>query len=117
MNPRPLGYELYDARLWRLGLSRAGMVAWADRTDPISLCRPRLPVSPGCAASGLQIGLQDTRLIYGSCIPRVSAIARLRSCHGEHDEFPAAADLERGRSLPKKPAADVSHAAPPRTYG
>ena len=66
MNPRPLGYELYDARLWRLGLSRAGMVAWADRTDPISLCRLRLPVSPGCAASGLQIGLQDTRLIYGS---------------------------------------------------
>jgi hypothetical protein len=62
-----LGYEPYDALLWRLELSRAGVVTSADRTGPISLCRLRLPVSPDCAVSGLQIGLQvSTRLIYGS---------------------------------------------------
>src|SRR5689334_21236402 len=33
----------YDARLRRLGLSRAGMVTTADRADPISLYQLRLP--------------------------------------------------------------------------
>jgi hypothetical protein len=44
-------------------------------------------------------------------------LSRQRSCHGERDEYPAAAGLERRRSLPKKPTADVSHAAPARTDG
>ncbi len=43
MNPRPLGYEPYDASLWRLGPSLAGVVTSADRTDPVSPCRLRLP--------------------------------------------------------------------------
>ena len=43
MNPRPLGYELYDVCLWRPGPSLAGVVTSADRTDPISLRRLRRP--------------------------------------------------------------------------
>ena len=43
MNPRPLGYEPYDIGLYRLGLSLAGVVTSADRTNLISLCRLRLP--------------------------------------------------------------------------
>jgi hypothetical protein len=43
LNPRPLGYEPYDVRLWRPGPSLAGAVTSADRTDPISLRRLRLP--------------------------------------------------------------------------
>jgi hypothetical protein len=38
-----LGYEPYDARLWRPGQSLAGVVTSADRTDYISLRRLRLP--------------------------------------------------------------------------
>ena len=38
-----LGYEPYDDCLSRLGLSLAGAVTSADRTDPISLRRLRLP--------------------------------------------------------------------------
>jgi hypothetical protein len=45
LNPRPPGYEPYDARLWRLGLSLAGVVTSADRTDHISLRRLRLVLS------------------------------------------------------------------------
>jgi len=41
--PRPLGYEPYDARLPRLRLSLAGAATSADRTDHISLRRLRLP--------------------------------------------------------------------------
>ncbi len=43
MNPRPLGYEPYDIGLWRLGQSLTGVVTSADRTDPVSLRRLRLP--------------------------------------------------------------------------
>ena len=43
MNPRPLGYEPYDESLCRLGLSLADTVTSADRTDPVSPCRLRLP--------------------------------------------------------------------------
>ena len=43
MNPRPLGYEPYDLGLSRLALSLAGVVTSAGRTNPISLCRLRLP--------------------------------------------------------------------------
>ncbi len=43
MNLRPLGYEPYDERLWRLGLSLTGAVTSTDRTGPISLRRLRLP--------------------------------------------------------------------------
>jgi hypothetical protein len=43
LNPRPLGYEPYDVCLRRLKLSLAGVVTSADRTDPISLGRLRLP--------------------------------------------------------------------------
>ena len=43
MNPRPLGYEPYDARLWCLGPFLVGMVTSADRTSPVSFCRLRLP--------------------------------------------------------------------------
>src|SRR6476469_7654935 len=43
LNPRPLGYEPYDVRLWRPGPSLAGAVTSADRIDPISLRRLRLP--------------------------------------------------------------------------
>jgi hypothetical protein len=43
LNPRPLGYEPYDARLWCLGQSLVGVVTSADRTDPVSLRRFRLP--------------------------------------------------------------------------
>ena len=38
-----LGYEHHDGRLCRLGLSLAGVVTSADRTDPVSLLRLRLP--------------------------------------------------------------------------
>jgi hypothetical protein len=43
LNLRPLGYEPYDLCLWRLGQSLARVVTSTDRTDPISLCRLRLP--------------------------------------------------------------------------
>ena len=43
MNPRPLGYEPYDVRLSRLGPSLDSAVTSADRTDPVSLGRLRLP--------------------------------------------------------------------------
>ena len=43
MNPRPLGYEPYDARLPRPGLSPADAVTSVDRTDPVSIRRLRLP--------------------------------------------------------------------------
>src|SRR5262249_7788969 len=43
LNPRPLGYEPYDVCLWRPGQSLAGVVTSADRTDPISPGRLRLP--------------------------------------------------------------------------
>jgi hypothetical protein len=43
LNPRPLGYEPYDIGLSRLKPSLTGVVTSADRTDPISLCRLRLP--------------------------------------------------------------------------
>ena len=43
LNPRPLGYEPYDVRLPHLKPSLAGAVTPADRTDPISLRRLRLP--------------------------------------------------------------------------
>ena len=43
MNLRPLGYEPYDASLWRLGPSLVGVVTSADRTDPVPLRRLRLP--------------------------------------------------------------------------
>jgi hypothetical protein len=43
LNPRPLGYEPYDMCLPRLGPSPAGVVTSADRTDPVSLRRFRLP--------------------------------------------------------------------------
>jgi hypothetical protein len=43
LNPRPLGYEPYDMRLWRPGQSLAGVVNSADKPDPISLGRLRLP--------------------------------------------------------------------------
>ncbi len=41
--PVSLGYEPYDMCLWRLGQSLAGVVTSADRADPISLRRLRLP--------------------------------------------------------------------------
>ena len=43
MNLRPLGYEPCDVCLWRYGLSLVGVVTSADRTDPVSLRRLRLP--------------------------------------------------------------------------
>lgn len=43
MNPRPLGYEPYDARLCRLGRSPAGAVTLTDGTDSVALGRLRLP--------------------------------------------------------------------------
>jgi hypothetical protein len=43
LNPRPLGYEPYDVRLWRLGPSLAGVVTSADRPGPVSHGRLRLP--------------------------------------------------------------------------
>jgi hypothetical protein len=42
-DPRPLGYEPYDARLRRLGPSLTGMLTSTDRTDPIAHRRLRLP--------------------------------------------------------------------------
>jgi hypothetical protein len=62
-----LGNEPYDVCLSRLKRSFAGEVASADRTDHISLRRFRLPFPCCLAASGLQIGLQDRRLICSSC--------------------------------------------------
>jgi hypothetical protein len=56
LNPRPLGYEPYDVRLWCLGLSLSDAVASADKVDSVSLrrlCLPRLMLS---RPSGLQIG-------------------------------------------------------------
>lgn len=116
--PSP-GYEPYDARLWRLGLSRAAVVTSADRTDSISLGRLRLlsrRVAPRLVCKSVT-GVNPLDLRFPA-FPRVlvSVIAWRRSCHVEHDQYPAAADLEL-RSLPKKPAADVSDAGPPRTYG
>jgi len=43
LNPRPLGYEPYDIGLCRLKPSLAGAVTSADRTNPVSLRRLRLP--------------------------------------------------------------------------
>jgi len=80
LNPRPLGYEPYDIGLSRLKPSLAGAVASADRTNPISPCRLRLPFSPCLAASGLQIGLQNRRLICGLLHP--PAILRATACPG-----------------------------------
>jgi len=45
-----------------------------------------------------------------------AAIARQRSCHGEYDEYPATADLERRGSLPEKPAADQMYHVRPATH-
>jgi hypothetical protein len=75
LNPRPLGYEPYDMRLPRLKPSLADAVTSADRTDLISLGRLRLPVSGCLAASGLQNGLQNRRLICGLLHPSVPLLA------------------------------------------
>jgi hypothetical protein len=65
-----LGYEPYDVRLRRLGRSPAGAVTSADGNEHgVSHCSVTL-VSPGFTASGLQIGLQNSRLTCGS--PQVS---------------------------------------------
>ena len=61
--PGAAQYEPYDARLWSLGQSLAGVVTSADRTDPISLRRLRLVLSRRVR---LQIRLQNRRLIYSS---------------------------------------------------
>ena len=48
LNPRPLGYEPYDACLWRPEQSLAGVVTSADRTAPsrsVGLRLPRLVLS------------------------------------------------------------------------
>jgi hypothetical protein len=43
LNLRPLGYEPYDVCLWCLGPSLADVVTSANRTDPVSPRRLRLP--------------------------------------------------------------------------
>jgi hypothetical protein len=63
LNPRPLGYEPYDAHPCRLGLSLAGVVTSADRPGPSRSVGSVSPVSYCLAASGLQIGLQNRLLI------------------------------------------------------
>ena len=79
MNPRPLGYEPYEIALWRLKPSLANAVTSADRTDPISLRRLRLPRLKLSAASGLQIGLQNRLSICrAGSAPPAARPARMR---------------------------------------
>jgi hypothetical protein len=58
LNLRPLGYEPYDARLWRLGQALADAVTSADGAKHVPLAPSRLSPPTLFAASGLQIGLQ-----------------------------------------------------------
>jgi hypothetical protein len=100
-----LGYEPYDARFRRLGLSLAGAVTSADRTDPSRSVGFVSPVSGCLAASGFQIGLQTIDLRFptliphpGGCCPRaVAATFRL---------------AERPRNLPGLDTADARRTAP-----
>ena len=58
MNPRPLGYEHCDARLWHLGRSLVTALASGNPIRYLVPEPPSLAVSLYPAASGLQIGLQ-----------------------------------------------------------
>jgi hypothetical protein len=58
LNPRPLGYEPYDARLFRLRRSPWRWLTSADGINPGVLSPPGLPLSLRSGASGLQIRLQ-----------------------------------------------------------
>jgi hypothetical protein len=58
LNLRPLGYEPYDARLWRLGQALADAVTSADGRNTSRSLRPVSALSACSAASSLQIGLQ-----------------------------------------------------------
>ena len=72
-----MGYEQYDIRLWSLRESLTDAVTSADGTDHIAVGRSRLPRSTRFAASGLQIGLRNSRLICGSCTLSVLLMAAI----------------------------------------
>jgi hypothetical protein len=105
--------ELEQGRISRSWQPDATTSRWRPRPDPSA---PHVPASP--ARMEEETGMHF-RYLWARHpeIPSGNVHHRQRSCHGEHDEYPAAAGPERRRSLPKKPAADVSHAAAPRTYG
>ena len=66
-------------RLWRLGQSLAGAVTSADRTDHICSVGSVSPVSPGSAASGLQIRAQIWSLT-GTTVVAIASASSLTLC-------------------------------------
>ena len=79
MNPRPLGYEPYDLRLWCLGPSLAGAVTSADRTDPISFGRLRLPrFKPSLAGAATSADTTDPISLGRLRLPRLKLSRRVR---------------------------------------
>ena len=80
MNPRPLGYEPYDPRLWRLGLSFAGAMTSTDGTDHISIRRePAAWPQPGLDAAAdetlLQRGRTTVSLVEATAAQRIAHLA------------------------------------------
>jgi hypothetical protein len=93
-------------RLWRPGQSLAGVVNSADKPDPISLGRLRLPVSSCPAASGLQIGLQNRLLICSSLTPlrpSMAAIPGRGTMSGLAKRLPSGTASTRDASPPVVP--------------
>jgi hypothetical protein len=105
LNPRPLGYEPYDARLLRPRPSLADVRPRRTGQIPSRSVGFVSPVSHCLAASGLQIGLQNRRLICSSCTPRLPSLGAAGTVSGLVKRLPSGAASTHDASFPVVPDA------------